>query len=111
MKYLITESQFDKVIFRYLDSQNLIRKETENKIYFVTSEDDVYSTIRIDKEDFFCEVSFKLVDELMSFFSITTTECWDLIIKWLSDTQDIKVLDIWSADGYFRSDMIINRFT
>ena len=37
MKYLITESQFDKVIFKYLDNQDFIQIEKDDRIYFVNS--------------------------------------------------------------------------
>jgi len=46
MKYLITESQLDKVIFRYLNNQNFIQIERNNIIYFVNSEGDKYGQIR-----------------------------------------------------------------
>ena len=36
---------------------------------------------------------------------MSTTECWDAIVKWLDEQKDIKILDIWSADGYLRADL------
>ena len=51
MKYLITESQFDKVIFKYLDNQDFIRVDKNDKIYFVNSEEDEYAKISYHKND------------------------------------------------------------
>ena len=51
MKYLITESQLDKVIFKYLNNQDFIQIEKNNRIYFAYSENDEYAQIRFDKDD------------------------------------------------------------
>jgi hypothetical protein len=37
MKYLINESQFDNVIFKYLDNQDFVKKYVYNNVYFVNS--------------------------------------------------------------------------
>ena len=50
MKYLITESQFDKMIFKYLDNQDFIQIEKNDRILFVNSEGDEYAQIRYDKK-------------------------------------------------------------
>ena len=105
MNYRISESKLHSVVSKYLNSLGLIDVYTPNKIYFVYSMEDEYATLRIDKEDFFCEVNYKLIDKLSSFFSMSTTECWDAIVKWLDEQKDIKILDIWSADGYLRADL------
>ncbi len=60
MKYLITESQFDKVIFRYLNNQDFIQIKKNNRIYFVNSEGDKYAQIRYDKSDGLCYISIDL---------------------------------------------------
>ena len=45
MKYLITESQFDSILFKYLNNQDFIQIKKGNNIYFVNSEDDEYAQI------------------------------------------------------------------
>ena len=35
MKYLIVESQFDNLIFKYIDLKGLIQIEINNRIYFI----------------------------------------------------------------------------
>ena len=54
MKYLITESKLDKVIFKYLDNQDFIQINKNNSIYFVNSEGDKYAQIRYVKDDGVC---------------------------------------------------------
>ena len=61
MKYLITESQFDKVIFKYLDNQDFIRIDKGERIYFVNSEGNEYAQIRFDKKNGFCYIYYKLI--------------------------------------------------
>ena len=62
MKYLITESQFDNIVFKYLDNQDFIQIDMGNdKICFVNSENDKYAQIRFDKDDGYCFINFDLV--------------------------------------------------
>ena len=103
MKYLITESQFDKVIFKYLDNQDFIRIEKENKIYFVNSESDEYAQIRFDKNDGWCFISHSLVNEISSFFSLQESNSEQVIGRWVKNTLQMKVtntlLPVW-PDSY-----------
>ena len=91
MKYLITESQFDKIIFKYLDNQDFIKIENESKIYFVNSEDDEYAQIRYDKEDGLCFVYYKLIEEISRFFSMNETDAEQVIGRWVENTLQMKV--------------------
>ena len=56
MKYLITESQFNNIIFQYLDNQDFIKIEKKYGIYFVNSEGDEYSQIRYYKDNGLCGI-------------------------------------------------------
>ena len=91
MKYLITESQFDKVIFKYLDNQDFIQIEKDDRIYFVNSENDEYAQIRFDKEDGWCGVYYKLVDEISAFFSMQDSESEQVIGRWVESTLQMRV--------------------
>ena len=53
MKYLITESQLDNIIFKYLDNQDFIQIEKRGGIYFVNSEGDESAQIRFNKKAHF----------------------------------------------------------
>jgi len=63
MKYLITESQLDKVIFKYLDNQDFIKVEYGDNIYFVNSENDEYPRIRLNNISSWCTIERKLMKE------------------------------------------------
>ena len=91
MKYLITESQFDKVIFRYLDNQDFIQIEKGNKIYFVNSEGDEYAQIRYDKEYGWCYIHYKLVHEISTFFSLGRDDSKEVIGRWVENTIQMRV--------------------
>jgi gas vesicle protein len=91
MKYLITESQFDKVVFKYLDNQDFIQFEKNNSIYFVNSEGDEYAQIRYDKDDSWCMIYYKLVNEISSFFSMQKSDSKQVIGRWVENTLQMKV--------------------
>jgi hypothetical protein len=94
MKYLITESQREKVIFKYLDNQDFIPIEKGNKIYFANSEGDEYAQIRYDKDDGWCYIHYKLVDEISSFFSLWQADSKEVIGMWVENTLQMRVTDI-----------------
>jgi hypothetical protein len=91
MKYLITESQFDKMIFKYLDNQDFIRIEKNDRILFVNSEGDEYAQIRYDKKNGWCGIYYKLVDEISRFFSIQDSDSKKVIGRWVENTLQMKV--------------------
>jgi hypothetical protein len=93
MKYKITDSQLESVIFLYLDNQDFIKIERENSIYFVNSEGDEYSQIRYDKSDGWCYISWELVGEISSFFSLEQTNAEQVIGRWVENTLQMRVTD------------------
>ena len=91
MKYLITESQFDKVIFRYLNNQDFIQIEKVNRIYFINSEGDEYAKIRYAKSDGWCYISIDLIKEISSFFSLQRSDSEEVIGRWVENTLQMRV--------------------
>jgi len=91
MKYLITESQLDKVIFKYLNNQDFIQIEKNDSIYFVNSEGDEYAQIRFDKKNGRCFIYYKLVEEISAFFSMQESDSESLIGRWVENTLQMKV--------------------
>ena len=91
MKYLITESQLDKVIFKYLDNQDFIQIVKGSRIYFVNSKNDEYSQIRFDKDDGWCFIDYYLIEEISSFFSLQRFDSERIIGKWVENTLQMKV--------------------
>ena len=97
MKYLITESQFNKVIFKYLDSQDFVQIEKNNRIYFVNSEGDEYAQIRFDKENGFCYIYYKLIKEISTFFSMEESDSEQVIGRWVENTLQMRVINTTST--------------
>ena len=95
MKYLITESQLDRMIFKYLDNQDFIQIEKNNRIYFINSESDVYAQIRYDEDSEVCFINIDLVKEISSFFSLESERSKEVIGMWVENTLQMKVTDTY----------------
>jgi hypothetical protein len=91
MKYKITDSQLESVIFLYLDNQDFIRIERDDKIYFANSEGDEYAQIRYDKKNGWCYISWKFVGEISSFFSLDESDSEQVIGRWVENTLQMRV--------------------
>ena len=105
MKYLITESQLDKVIFKYLDNQDFIIKRKvgystivmagDNITYFVNSENDEYSdSLIIHYRNGDCVMSFELINEIATFFSMEFNSSKYVIARWVENTLGRRVKEI-----------------
>ena len=101
MKYLITESQLDKAIFRYLNNQDFIQIDTNNSIYFVNSEGDEYAQIRYDKSNGWCGIYYKLINEISSLFSLDKTDSEQVISNWVENTLQMRVNNTKSLVGRY----------
>jgi hypothetical protein len=97
MKYLITESQIDKVIFKYLDNQDFVIIKRKKQIYFANSDNDKFSQIRYDKKDGWCFISYKLIEEISRFFSLHTADSEEIIGRWVGNTLKLRIT---STDNY-----------
>ena len=95
MKYLITESQLDKVIFKYLDNQDFIQIEEVSTIYFVNSESDEYAQIRYDEDSEVCFINIDLVKEISSFFSLEHSDSKEVVGMWVENTLQMKVTNTY----------------
>ena len=95
MKYLITESQLDKLIFKYLDNQDFIQTEMGNNLHFVNSENDKYVQIRYNNNDSWCYINPNLVEEISSFFSLQPSDSEKVIVRWFEKTYQMSVEHIY----------------
>ena len=94
MKYLITESQLDRVIFKYLDNQDFVVIKMENRLYYVNSEGDEYAQVRYHPKDRWCTIHYDLVEEIGNFFSLDTYQSIGVINKWIEDKLGIKSINV-----------------
>ena len=91
MKFLITESKLENIIFKYLDNQDFVKVEKNNDIYFVNSEGDEIAMIRFIKNDGWCYINYDLVKEISSFFSMEKSDSEQVISRWVESTLQMKV--------------------
>jgi hypothetical protein len=82
MKFEISSDKLEKVIFKYLDSQNLTIKETDTNYYFFSEPPHRYATINVRKSDEKCFIYPNLIEHLSSFFSISDKMSTDIILKY-----------------------------
>ena len=96
MKYIITESRFDKAVFKYLDNQDFIKLNKKENIFFLNSSDDKLSDAQIAyiKSDGECYIKYELMVEISDFFSIDVYEVNKIIGRWFEDTQQRRVSSI-----------------
>ena len=102
MKYLITESQFYKVIFEYLDNQDFIITGNDTSLFFINSESDDLAQIRYDEDRGVCFINIDLNREISSFFSLGRDESQRVISRWVENTLKMKVTK--TTDAYMNID-------
>ena len=94
MKYLITESQFDNIVFKYLDIQDFVVIKMKNRLYYVNSEDDEYAQVRYHPEDRWCTIHYDLVEEIGNFFSLDTYQSIGVINRWVENKLGINSINV-----------------
>ena len=94
MKYLITESQFDNMIFKYLDNQDFVVIKMSNRLYYVNSENDEYAQVRYHPKDRWCTIHYDLVEEIGKFFSLDTYQSIGVINKWVENKLGINSINV-----------------
>ena len=103
MKYLITESQFDKIIFKYLDMQNFYKMRYakgyifwESKEVWESGGNILISAYRDRNEGF---VNSDLLVEVASIFSLGLNDSLDVIGEWVKTQIDFDIEDFFSDYG------------
>jgi hypothetical protein len=102
MKYLITESKLDNVVFKYLNNQDFIIKKSpktsfgvSNIIHFLKSESSFLSDSLINfYRDGECFINFELIDEIATFFSMDFDDSKYVIGRWVENKLDTKVREV-----------------
>jgi len=100
MKYVITETQLYRAVFRYLDIHRYKTVETEENIYFMEFIDGEFSDITYDKKHKFCSVDTKLLKLVTAFFSLPPDlkEAKVIIGKWVKYTLQMEVNNVWPSN-------------
>ena len=95
MKFLITESQLEKTIFRYLDNQDFIHIEKDDVLYFFNSKNDEYAKIKYNIKNDKCMVDVGLIIEISDFFSLDMYEVKDIVKEWFENKIDRKIGSVY----------------
>ena len=103
MKFIIKESQMEKMISLYinkLDYDIIVKKikvhSVDSKvIYFVRKKNDGYADIRFETWDFTCIINYNLIDEINTLFSIDPDDDFgidskDVVGEWVEDKLNLK---------------------
>ena len=102
MKYLITESKLDNVVFKYLNNQDFIIKKSaktsfgvSNIIHFLNSSGDLSADSLINfYRDGECWINFELIDEIAKFFSMDFDDSKYVIARWVGHKLDTGVGEV-----------------
>jgi hypothetical protein len=94
MKYLITESKLDSIIFEYLDNQDFVVIKMTNRLYYVNSEGDEYVQIRYHLRDRWCTIHYDLVGEVSKFFSLDNYDSIRVINRWIENKFGRKSINV-----------------
>jgi hypothetical protein len=103
MKYLITESQLDSIIFRYLDMQNFYKmRYTKGYVFWETKE--IWESggnilITANRERSECFVNSDLLVEVASMFGLELSDSLNVIGKWVKTQIDFDIEHFFSDYG------------
>jgi hypothetical protein len=95
MKYIITESKLENIIFKYLDSKDLYLLSTVNSRHFFYSrksiDDGEYPIISYDKKHKDCFVSSAFVEDVCSLFFLHPDNALSIISDWVGNKLDVEI--------------------
>jgi len=95
MKYIITESKLENIIFKYLDMKDLYLLSMVNSHHFFYSrksiDDGGYPIISYDKKNKDCFVSSTFAEDVCSLFSIDPEYSLKVISEWVGNKLDVEI--------------------
>ncbi len=103
MKYIITESQIDNIVFKYLNTQDFYHREDGGGHYFFESEssykDNQYAKIAYYYMSEDCYISSDILTEVAEFFSLDLYTSLNVISNWVENKIGIKIKYPYSDYG------------
>jgi hypothetical protein len=81
----------DKIIEKYLTTQNYNQLDIKNRIYFVKNIGDQSADIRFDKSDGWCGISYELISFYSRMMGVEHSDIQDVIGRWVEHTLQMKV--------------------
>jgi hypothetical protein len=97
----------DKIIEKYLTTQNYNQLDINNRIYFVKNIGDQSADIRFDKSDGWCGISYELISFFSRMMDVEESDIKEVIKRWVEHTLQMEVKYIQGV--YVRSaDIVLN---
>ena len=98
MKYIITESRLNNIIFKYLDIKDRTLEQKKGEyidiIFYFPGEK--YGALGWKKSgDLY--VYYKLSDEISDYFGLENVDSLTIIGKWVEDRHNLKVINTYRA--------------
>ncbi len=100
MKYLITESQLNNVIFNYLMKLNLKIVYLANYVSFVYSLDDTHAVMRYRKRSGSLIISKDFIDHLSKFFSTDEDDIQLILANFVEENSTANKIEPWDIKVY-----------
>ena len=104
MKYLITESQFEKTIFKYLDMKDPYVFKTSHSYFFFTSRESMKDgesyIIKYDIEDEDCFISYGFASDVAKMFSLHPDNTLSIISDWIENKLGVEITYYYSDFGF-----------
>jgi hypothetical protein len=83
----------DKIIEKYLTTQNYNQLDIKNRIYFVKNIGDQCAVIRFDKSDGWCGISYELISFFSRMMGVELSDIKGVIGRWVEHTLQMEVKD------------------
>jgi hypothetical protein len=81
----------DKIIEKYLTTQNYNQLDIKNRIYFVKNIGNQYADIRFDKSDGWCGISYELISFFSRMMDVEESDIKEVIGRWVEHTLQMEV--------------------
>ena len=106
MKYLITESQLDRTILRFLEIQGFKKVQRKSIIFFTTNPDSGTSDIAYYRNQGRLYITAELCSSIMSMFSLEELyDCLSLVKQWVGSeigkTINIEDVHVYGKESMF----------
>jgi hypothetical protein len=93
VKYIITESQRDNAVFRYLDNQDFNIFKIGASTYFKHPNDDEFAQIKYGgnhANNELCFIYIGLIEEVSSFFSLNSYQSTRVVGQWVKKNLNLE---------------------
>ena len=99
MKYIITESRLNEIIFNYLDNENFYLSEIPKRaILTIKQNNNLVMYHSLNSEELF--VSYYLYNSIMSLFGLTDWEIVHIFKEWVKSRFNIEVNAVHVAETF-----------